>query len=64
MNHGQTWTHKIHYGSDLGEATTFPLIVFSVLRHGANTQNVILSRDSQVGARNSQNWDLRDFGGL
>jgi len=38
MNHKQTWTHKTHHGSDLGEATTFPFIVFSVPGHEANTQ--------------------------
>jgi hypothetical protein len=37
-NHKQTWTHKTHHGLDLGEATTFPLIVFYVLGHGACTQ--------------------------
>jgi len=26
-NHGQTWIQKIHHDLDLGEATTFPLIV-------------------------------------
>jgi hypothetical protein len=34
----QTRTHKIHHGLDLGEATTFPLIVFYVLGHGTSTQ--------------------------
>ncbi len=38
MNHRQTRTHKIHHGLDLGEVTTFPLIVFTVPRHGANTE--------------------------
>jgi hypothetical protein len=38
MNHRQTQIHKIHHGSDLGEATTFPLVVLSMLNHGANTQ--------------------------
>ncbi len=38
INHGQTRTYKIHHGLDLGEATTFPLIIFYVLGHGANTQ--------------------------
>jgi hypothetical protein len=28
IHHEQTWTHKIHHGLDLGEATTFPLVVF------------------------------------
>jgi hypothetical protein len=35
MNHGQTWIHNIHHGLDLGEAITFPLIVFFVLGHRA-----------------------------
>jgi hypothetical protein len=30
--------HKIHHGPNLGEATTFPLIVYFVHGHGANTQ--------------------------
>jgi len=38
MNHGQTRTHKTHNDPDLGEATTFPLIIFFVLNHMANTQ--------------------------
>ncbi len=37
-NHGQTWIHKIHHDPDLGEATTFPLIIFSMPTHGACTQ--------------------------
>ncbi len=38
MNHGQTQTHKTCHNSDLGEATTFPFIVFYVLGHGACIQ--------------------------
>jgi hypothetical protein len=34
----QTWINKIHHGLDLGEATTFLLIVFFVSGHKANTQ--------------------------
>jgi hypothetical protein len=37
-NHEQTQTHKTHRGLDLEEATTFSLIVFSVLGHKAITQ--------------------------
>ncbi len=37
-NHKQTWTHKTHHSLDFGEATTFPLIVFFVVGHGANTR--------------------------
>jgi hypothetical protein len=38
MNHGQTRTHNIQHDLDLGEATTFPLIVLFVHGHGAITQ--------------------------
>jgi hypothetical protein len=38
MSHEQTWIHKTHHGPDLEEATTFPLIVFSMPCHEANTQ--------------------------
>jgi hypothetical protein len=37
-SHGQTWMHKIHHGPNLGEATTFPLIVYSVPLHEAHIQ--------------------------
>jgi hypothetical protein len=37
-NHRQTRTHKTHHGPDLGEATTFPLIVYSVHFHEAHIQ--------------------------
>jgi hypothetical protein len=37
-NHGHTWTHKTHHGLNLGEATTFPLIVYFVPSHGISTQ--------------------------
>ncbi len=38
MNYAHTWIHKIHYGPDLGEATTFAFIVFFVPNHGVCTQ--------------------------
>jgi hypothetical protein len=38
MNHGHTHTHKTHHDLNLGEATTFPLIIFFVTVHGAYTQ--------------------------
>jgi hypothetical protein len=37
-SHRQTWTHKIHHGPDLGEATTFPFIVYYVAGHTASIQ--------------------------
>ncbi len=48
-----TRTHKIHHSPDLGEATTFPLIVYSVAGHGVYIQMAFLSRDSQVGVPKS-----------
>jgi len=33
-SHEQTWIHKIHHNLDLGEATTFPFIIFFVINHG------------------------------
>jgi hypothetical protein len=33
-SHERFWTHKTHHGPDLGEATTFPHIVFSASLHG------------------------------
>jgi hypothetical protein len=38
ISHVQTRTHKTHHGPDLGEATTFPLIVYSVPLHEAHIQ--------------------------
>jgi hypothetical protein len=37
-SHGQTWIHKTHHVMNLGEITTFPLIVFSMSSHRTNTQ--------------------------
>jgi hypothetical protein len=45
-SHEQTRTHKIHYSRDLGEATTFPFIVFFVLGHRASTQMSFCPRTS------------------
>ncbi len=38
MSHGQTWTHKTHHNPDLGEATTFPFIIYYVPLHEAHIQ--------------------------
>ncbi len=37
-SHMQARTHKTHRDPDLGEATTFPLILYYVLGHGTGTQ--------------------------
>jgi len=46
MNHRDTQTHKTHHGLDLGEAITFPLIVFFVTHRRGYTQMVFFSRFS------------------
>ncbi len=60
-NHGQTQTHKTHHGPDLGEATTFPLIVYSMLVHGTNTQMTFCPETPKWESRNSQSWDPHNF---
>jgi hypothetical protein len=37
-SHRRTPIHKTHHSSNLGEATTFPLIVYFVVGHGTNIQ--------------------------
>jgi hypothetical protein len=52
-----TRTHKTHHGPDLGEATTFPLIVYFVTLHGAHIQMAFHSwdsRDSRPGVPKSR----------
>jgi hypothetical protein len=45
----QTWIHKTHHGLDLGEATTFPLIVIFVPGHMAITQMSFCSEIPKIG---------------
>jgi hypothetical protein len=54
MNHGQTRTYKTHHGPNLGEATTFPLIIYFMLGHKISTQMSFYPWESQ----NSQNWTI------
>jgi hypothetical protein len=37
-NHKHTQTHKIHHSPDLGEAITFPFILFYVISHRATSK--------------------------
>jgi hypothetical protein len=48
MSQGHTWTHKIHHNPNLGEATTFPLILFSMISH-KGYPNVIFSKTPKLG---------------
>jgi hypothetical protein len=61
-SHGHTWTHKIHHDLDLGEATTFPLIVLFVIGHGSYTQISFFSRLPNQESQNFRNWDSQHFG--
>ncbi len=46
--HGQTRIHKIHHGPDLGEATTYPLILYFVPGHKASTQMAFCSESLEI----------------
>jgi hypothetical protein len=61
-NHGQTQIHKTHNSSNLGEATTFPLIIYSMPSHGTNTHMSFCHGTPKWEFRNFQNWDSHNFG--
>ncbi len=49
-SHKHTRTHKTHHNLNLGEATTFPLIVFFVLGHmRACTQMLFCFKIFEIG---------------
>jgi hypothetical protein len=62
MSHGQIRIHKIHHSPDLGEATTFPLIVYFVPLHEAHIQMAFCFETPRWESRNSQNWDSMTLG--
>jgi hypothetical protein len=62
-SYGQIWTNKTHHGSDLGEPTTFPLIVYFVTLHKAHIQMAFLSGDSQMGVSKLPKLGLLQFWG-
>ncbi len=57
-NYENTQIHKTHHDSNLGEATTFPFTVFSMIGHKACTQMSFFSRLSSWESRNSRHWLL------
>jgi len=61
-SHMQTQTHKTHHSSDLGETTTFPLIVYFVPLHEAHIQIAFCPKTPKWDSQNCRSWDLRDFG--
>jgi hypothetical protein len=62
-NHEQIQIHKTHHGLDLREATTFPLIVYSMPLHDAHIQMAFCSMTMKWESWNSQTWDSHNFGG-
>jgi hypothetical protein len=53
-SHGKTRTHKTHHDPDLGEATTFPLIIYSVPFHEAHIQMIFCPGALKWESRNCQ----------
>jgi hypothetical protein len=62
-SHRQTQTHKTHHNPDMGEATTFPLIVYYVPLHEGHIQMAFSPKTPKWESQNSQTWDSRKFGG-
>jgi len=61
-SHGQTQIHKTHHGPDLGEATTFPLIVYSMLLHKAHIQMVFCPETPKWESQNCKVGTLATLG--
>jgi hypothetical protein len=61
-SHGLTRTHMTHHDSNSGEATTFPLIVFSAAPHGGYIQMALFLETPKEESRNCPGLDSRDFG--
>jgi hypothetical protein len=59
-SHGQTRTHKTHHSLDLGESTTFPLIVYFVPLLEAHIQMAFCLRTPKWESRNSL-WGPHNF---
>jgi hypothetical protein len=55
--------HKTRHGSNLGEATPLPLIVFFAPLHMGHIQMAFCLRNPKWESQNSHNWDPYDFGG-
>ncbi len=59
----QPQTHKTHHGPDLGEATTFPLILYFVALYEGLIQMIFCPEILKWESQNSHSWDFGDFGG-
>jgi hypothetical protein len=59
MSQMHTRIHKIYHDLNLGEGTTFPLIVFSVIHHGGYTQITFFLGLQVESPKISQNWESK-----
>ncbi len=50
------WTHLTHHGPDSGEATTFPLILFSVALRRGYIQMALFPGTPKLESRNCPRW--------
>jgi hypothetical protein len=65
-SHEQIWTRKIHHGPDLGEATTFSLIIFFEPLHKGHIQMAFCLRTPKwhfVPGLPNGNPGIPNFGG-
>jgi hypothetical protein len=53
-SHGQTRTHKTHHNPNLGEATTFPFILYFMDGHGTGIQMTFCLGTPKGESQNSQ----------
>jgi hypothetical protein len=60
-SHEHTQTYKTHHDPNLGEATTFPLIIFSVINQRGCIQMLFCPKTPKLGFLKLTNWDSQNF---
>ncbi len=60
---GRLWTHKTHHGPNLGEATTFPHIIFSASLRGTYIRIAFYPETPKEESQNCPGLDSRHFAG-
>jgi hypothetical protein len=60
-SHGRLWIHKTHHGPNLGEATTFPHIVFFASLRGTYIRMAFCLGTPKEESRNCPGLDSRHF---
>jgi hypothetical protein len=59
-----TLTNLIHHGSDLGEATTFPRIIFFVALRRGYIQMALFPKNPKEESRNCPGLESQNYPGL